>query len=306
MIVAAAMLALSWWRSPVSHRPSTAFTVSAVAIPVLEAASPVTVTDIWDIDGSGAGFGGFSALIAMPGGELRSFSDRGWRFTFAMAEQGPQDFATAQVIPVDGYSSRLFDIESATPSPDGEAYWLSYEATHAVHRFGADDSPQEVRDLSGDMDWPDNSGIEAMVRLADGCFLVFPEVGPLGHVFAGDPTEGAAIRPFRVDWPEEGYSPTDAAQLPDGRVLVLLRRFSMTPLPTFESLIVIGEVPQPGQVWEPEIFAQLDRLLPPENYEGLAVRPLADGSSELWLISDDNFSAFQRTLLARMVHAPEG
>ncbi len=304
-LVATSLLALSWWRSPVSYRPSADFSVTPVAIPEPEASSLLRVTGIWDIDGSGAGFGGFSALLAMPGDQLRSFSDRGWRFTFAMSSKGPTDFVTGQVVPAKGYSSRLFDIESATPAPGGDAYWLSYEATHAVHRFAADNTPELVRDLSEDMDWPANSGIEAMVRLANGRFVVFPEAGTVGLVFAGDPTDGAGIEPFQVDWPEADFRPTDAAQLPDGRVLVLLRRFSMTPLPTFESLLVSGDIPQPEVVWQPEVFARLGQLLPPENYEGLAIRPRTDGSSELWLISDDNFSAFQRTLLVRMIYVQE-
>ena len=47
--------------------------------------------------------------------------------------------------------------------------------------------------------------------------------------------------------------------------------------------------------------AWLSRPLPSDNYEGLAIVPEAQSDRvALWLISDDNSSAFQRTLLLRL------
>lgn len=303
VIVALVLGTLTWGRSPVSLRPSQDFTAEPVEIPAPPEGqeSDLQVTGIWDISGSGAGFGGLSALIAMPGDQLRSFSDRGWQITFQLGPDGPGEMTAAQVIPQADLASRLFDIESATTSADGESYWLGYEALHAIHRFTPDDSPDGLRDFRGELRVPLNEGIEAMVRLTDGRFVIFPERGPLGYLMADDPVSGAELEEVPVTWPVAGFKPTDAAQLPDGRVMVLMRRFSMDPLPKFESLIAIGDAPRSGEDWEPEVFANLDDLVPPENYEGLAIRELAGGDAEIYLISDDNFSAFQRTLLVRMV-----
>ncbi|WP_271079010.1 esterase-like activity of phytase family protein [Aurantiacibacter sp. MUD61] len=304
IVIGVLLLALSWWRSPVSLRPSDKFTVTAVDIAESSEDAPLTATHVWEIEGSGAGFGGFSALIAMPSGQLRAFSDRNWRFTFTMGENGPKGMHTAQVIPGDGFGLALFDIEAATPAPDGSAYWLSYEATHAIHRFCGNDSAEQVRLLGDELNLPANAGLEAMVRLADGQFVAFGEGRNRGYIFAGDPVDGAEMAAFPVEWPVADYRPTDASQLPDGRVLVLMRRFSPLPLPTFESLLVVGEAPVPDAIWRPQLLASLEGIVPRENYEGLAVRPLPGDAAELWLISDDNFSAFQRTLLARLVYAP--
>jgi hypothetical protein len=92
----------------------------------------------------------------------------------------------------------------------------------------------------------------------------------------------------------------DAAQLPDGRVLVLTRKIVLG-WPAFESLLLVGDprTIRAGETWEPSLFAQLDSLLPRENYEALAVQREGGGVA-LWLMSDDNFSSFQRTLLARL------
>lgn len=300
ILVAAGLAAVTFWRSPVSLQPSREFVVEELALPEVAEDAPLRATGLWEINGTGAGFGGFSALIAMPGGQLRSFSDRGWRFTFTMDERGPGAMQTAQVIPEEGYRLTLFDIESATESPEGESYWLGYEATHAIHRFDGEDAPGSVRLLVDEVNLPENTGIEALVRLEDGRFIAFPETGVSGLLFAGDPAEGAPLQEFPVTWPLSRYSPTDAAQLPDGRVLVLMRRFSLSPWPEFRSALVVGNPPQPDGVWEPELLAELDQIIPSENYEGLAIRSRPDGSSTIWLISDDNFSAFQRTLLARL------
>ena len=43
---------------------------------------------------------------------------------------------------------------------------------------------------------------------------------------------------------------------------------------------------------------------PTENFEGLAVVPGQRGGVVLWLISDDNQSAFQRTLLLKLLWRP--
>ncbi|MBH5321469.1 esterase-like activity of phytase family protein [Aurantiacibacter sediminis] len=304
IVIGVLLLVLSWWRSPVSLRPSDHFNVTQLAVPKASGQGQVTATHVWEVNGSGAGFGGFSALIAMPNDQLRAFSDRNWRLTFTMEENGPAGMNTAQVIPADGFGLSLFDIEAATSAPDGSAYWLSYEATHAIHRYGADDSAEAVRLLEEELSLPLNAGLEALVRLADGQFLAFAEGQNDGYVFTGDPADGAELASFPVEWPVADYRPTDASQLPDGRVLVLMRRFSPLPLPTFESLLVVGESPVPDAIWRPQLLASLEGIVPRENYEGLAVRPLPGGAAELWLISDDNFSAFQRTLLARLVYAP--
>ena len=42
----------------------------------------------------------------------------------------------------------------------------------------------------------------------------------------------------------------------------------------------------------------------PENYEGIAVLPREAGGFTIWLISDDNRAALQRTVLVELEWSP--
>lgn len=292
---------LTWWRSPASLRPGEDLAIVASELPAQPDGAGPRATGLWRLAGTGAGFGGFSALLAMEDSRLLAFSDRGWRVGFGIPGETAFAPASAQVVAAAGHRQDLFDIESAAHRSAGGDYWLGYEATHAIHRFSAAGAAGPVRLLASEVDWPDNSGAEALVALADGRLLAFAEARDEGYMFEGDPAEGAAFATFPVAWPHPGYVPTDAGQLADGRVVVLMRYFEPGIPYTFHSLLVAGDVPAVGTQWRPAVFARLEELLPRENYEGLAVRALPDGASEIWLISDDNFSAFQQTLLARLV-----
>lgn len=298
-----ALLAASvtWWRSPISLRPADDLAIVALQLPEQPAGSGPRATGLWRIEGTGAGLGGFSALILTGDSRIAAFSDRGWRVGFGIPGDALLAAESAQVIPSAGYRQDLFDIESATSAAGGRFYWLGYEATHAIHRFSAAGQAGPVRLLENEVDWPDNRGAEALVALDDGGFLVFAEARDEGYLFDGDPAVEAAISTFPIVWPHPEFVPTDAGQLADGRLVVLMRYFEAGLPYAFHSLLAVGAPPVAGDEWRPEVLVRLEELLPRENYEGLAVRALPDGQSEIWLISDDNFSAFQQTLLARLV-----
>ena len=98
-------------------------------------------------------------------------------------------------------------------------------------------------------------------------------------------------------------------QVPSGEVMVLLRRIEWGLPPRFVNAIVRLDPAglEPGTVWRPEEMLSLPRGMPNDNFEGIAATGPADGKaggeSILWLISDDNFSAFQRSLLVRIVYS---
>lgn len=302
----------TWLRSEVSRDPPDQIGVTQIAGPSATSAARWELAGIWHYQAEGLSFGGFSALLALKGDRLRAFSDRGYRFTLTepdVSRPAPEGAALGvrrQVVGA-GWGDDLWDIESATRDPETGTYWLGYEHRHAIHRFTAASEANGVRSLYGEVDWPDNSGIEAMVRLGDGRFVVLPEGQPRGLLFADDPVEGSAAATFDVISPAEGYVITGAKQLPDGRLLVLMRRLvwpSRRAWPPFASLLAIGDPPQPGGRFAPTIALHLGSVLPPDNYEGLALRKRADGRVDVWIISDDNLSIFQRTLLAKLIYAP--
>jgi hypothetical protein len=125
-------------------------------------------------------------------------------------------------------------------------------------------------------------------------------------IFPGDPTRPGEPDRFTFAGPDR-FSPVDMAQLPDGRVLVLMRRL-VWPMPfRFAGGIALADPAdiRSGGTWRAREVAKLSSQLPLDNFEGIAVEPRGDGKLTVWLISDDNQALSQRTLLWKMALDPE-
>lgn len=303
----------TWFRTDLPRIMPHDIAVEQIASPSPTDNPAWQVDGIWQYRASGRYFGGFSALIADERGLLRAFSDRGTRFTLTDPVISGDAIGVRPVSPQiveRGYERDLLDIESATRDPATGTYWLGYEGYHALHRFTAANKADGLLDLDDELDWYANNGLEAMVRLADGRFVMLGEGQDEGLIYPGDPVEGGTAQTFAFENPAPGYVATDLAQLPDGRVLMLMRQVSSTlawslDWPPFECLIAIGDPPSPGAAWQPQVALEFAGNIPNENYEGLAVREGAGGKVEVWVISDDNFSVQQRTLLVKLAFDPE-
>lgn len=296
-----------WLREP-APRPddSQAVTATALPLPAPLPAGPLRLTGAWHLTSANTAFGGFSALVTAQPGRLTALGDTGVRLDMPMPGQpGPVRIAPI-VFRKSGFKASR-DIEAASLDPRDGTLWLALEGRNIFMRWPrAAAAPLAVPapELAG---WPDNSGAEAMVRLADGRFIVLAEFGnPLheGRLLPRAP-DGAdrAVR-FRFRAPE-GYRPTDLAALPDGRVLILLRALHWPMPPRFGTRLMladpadIGSGSERGGEWQGQVLADLDASGLEDNYEGLAVEPLGQGRFAAWLLSDDNGAATQRTLLLR-------
>ncbi len=271
---------------------------------------PFTWRGGWHLQSPNALFGGYSALLAVEDNKLLAISDSG--NTLLLSEPDGPGRLRLQIgaIGLGKASAKAWrDIEAATRDPRRGTIWMGWEGRNAVSRHGADLSMQAIAAQPAMKDWPANTGPESLVRLADGRFVVLSEAFPshfdgadhAGLLFAGDPADGAPARPFTFQGPR-GYRPTDMAQLPDGRVLVLMRRVAW-PLPLrFAGLIVALDPARlrAGGLWRGETLARLESPLSTDNFEGIAVRPAQSGGSDVWIISDDNTAQFQRTLLLHL------
>ena len=261
---------------------------------------PLTLTGVWQIDSANHLFGGYSALVPLRQGRLLAIGDGGDWLCLPMG--GPARFG--QVALAGPRAKRNRDSEAATRDPASGRIWVAWEGTNSLSRHSADMAREGTVFPPAMAKWPDNRGAEAMLRLSDGRFIVTSEGGAglpgqfFGVVFAADPVDGAAGLPFTFQG-ITGYRPTDMAELPDGRVLVLMRQL-LWPLPMrFAIRLGVADPAElrPGQVWRAQEIAQLDYPLPIDNFEGLAAETGRDGQPVIWLISDDNASQFQRTLL---------
>jgi len=261
-----------------------------------------TRSGIWQLSSGRLDFGGYSALLVLGGDTLRAFSDRGRILTFP-APNGSSTARThfANMWNRGALSATVADIEAATRGPASGVYWVAFESTHSLIRYSLASEFEAARIPPEWQGWSENAGVEAMAWLPDGRFIVMPERATTGFLYPSDPVEEVEPLTFRFAIPGD-YNPTDMAALPDGRVLILLRKLDWG-LPPFTSAIAIADprALEEGEELPIQILVQLDSILPRENYEALAVSGVADdGTVGLWLMSDDNFASFQRTLLVHV------
>jgi len=254
----------------------------------------------WELSSENPAFGGFSAVLADPADKgFRVFSDRGQ--TALVPRPGTVETAKIPVtlFAADPAITHTPDIEAAVRDTESGAMWISYEYHNAIRRVDADGTSQTSRPALMQR-WSDNGGGEAMARLPDGKFIILAERSHQALLFYGDPTDKVRMLQFRFD-PPDNFRPTDMALLPDGRVLILLRAIR-PQIPPLASMLVIAD---PAQIrgresWPFETLAAIENRDIRDNYEAMLVEADGDKAVTIWLISDDNQSLLQRTLLLRL------
>ena len=93
------------------------------------------------------------------------------------------------------------------------------------------------------------------------------------------------------------FLPTDAATLPNGDVLVLSRHYSLLGGARARLERVPAEAIKAGATLRGTLVARFQHPLTADNFEGVAVVQDEDGATLVYILSDDNFNFFQRTLL---------
>lgn len=319
MILLIGVALTTWFRSErVLVKPDDTLRFTALPLPpaaVLRAhLGAFRLAGVWHMTLGSWKFGGYSALVALPDGDMLAVADNGRFLTFKPPGAGPYTPLLGTLLSDEHNDKRSVDTESATRDPKTGTLWLGLEYRNAIVRLDSrwkETGRVEPRSMAR---WGRNSGAEAMVRLRDGRFIVLSEgarewLWPRTHegvLFPGDPVEQPqAGQGFTFAGPT-GFDPVDMAQLPDGRVLVLMRTL-IWPLPErFAGRLAIGDPREirPGGTWKVTEVARLASTLPVDNLEGMAVQPNRDGTLTVWLISDDNQTRLQRTLLWKLVVDP--
>lgn len=307
--VAAALAPGTFVRTPLAPTHPFALTLTPLDdLPDTAEHRGFTRQMVWELTGNTIDFGGFSALLEIDGGDtLRAFSDRGTKLTFpAPGQEALRPPTLAEVWDRGPLSNELADIEAATHDAETGEYWLAFESTHSLLRLSLESEYLASAVPPEWQDWPVNAGAEALALLPDGRFLVLPESAKTGLLYPADPTTGAEPLTFRLTLPD-GFSPTDMTTLPDGRVLVLLRKLDWA-YPPFTAALALADPRSldEGDTLAPDVLLSLDTILPRENWEALTFAGIGKGGIiSLWLMSDDNLASFQRTLLARIDWDPD-
>lgn len=264
-------------------------------------------------------FGGFSA-VRVRGGKVWLVSDRCRVFTATMARDvtgAPHDLTdfAFQLLPRKGGKalSRFGYYDCEALDLAGDTAFIAFEHGGSIGRFAveSDGNLSGFRDVTPPGDkirFARNAGIEAMA--------LFP---------AGSPHAGKALAVTEetlddagnhVAWFGDGngrsmfsvarsgdYAITDATFLPDGRLLLLERRFGLQVSPAMRIRMFDPATIAEGALLEGETLLEADLGYRIDNMEGIDAWTDEQGRTRLTLVSDDNFNFFQSTILLEFVLA---
>ncbi len=275
---------------------------------------PLELVGAWQLTSKHRDFGNFSALVRDRAGMMIALGDRGGIMRFSPPDRPGRWFAhMGKLVPGDkrrGPSDT--DAESAALDPVSGRLLVGYEDVPAMFDYPADRALPKRIPLPVLRGWPNNQGPEAMTRLADGRTIVVGEVysrwldrrAHPGLLFPGKPRPDEQPARWEIAMPD-GFRPVELAQMPDGRVLVLGRTLSARGFSTTISMLDLADI-RPGIRVVPRLIAQISGSAFDENYEGMTSVRDPDGSSAVWIISDNNGMVWaQRTLLLKLRLKPE-
>lgn len=196
------------------------------------------------------------------------------------------------------------DAESLTLSPD--AAYVGLETINEIWRYprppmGRNGQrvpvPPDVRKLRR------NRGLETLVHVPNG-----PLRGALLGIGEAGLKEGEDLPGFIIGGPRPGrftirtsggFNATDATLAPDGTLYLLERHFSwFTGVKMQIRRFALADI-RPGAILSGEVLGTFSYRYEIDNMEGISATTAADGRTLLTLVSDDNFSGLQRTLLLR-------
>lgn len=255
------------------------------------------------LDSSAVEWGGYSGMVMAPdGSSLLAVSDVGHWLKLELKHDaaGRLTGVGAAVIeplldeagkPLAG--KEWSDAEEIARTPDGR-FVVSFEHKHRVWLYDAAGDvpagpakpvliPGAVRHL------PENAGIEAMVEQADGRLLLLAESDSKGWLGRDETWTTMGVEHT------DGFEPTALAIAPGQKFLLLERRYTEAdgPATRISTLALNAD----GATVTSSAIATIRLPLSVDNFEAMAMRPAPDGGQFIYLLSDDNQSDRQRTLL---------
>ncbi len=289
-----------------------------------EAIDGVEFRGAWALSSADPRFGGLSSIEWGKGDTLVAVADGGDVVTLSLGDKAMQALyalpspekdagvmatMNGTIAPLlDKAGKKLsgldMDSEGLVIDADG-SYWISFERNHRIDRYDAKtlkptghiEIPADIRNTL-----PINGGFESIVRIDKNTMfaLAEPSLGKrrkfTGWLFgkgapAGIPYEGKG-----------GFTPTDMTTLPNGDVLVLERRIS--PRGSRYCAVILlpraairSDLPSGKTVKGTELFTVGGRNSGVEQVEGIAVKAIGKDAYQILLVSDDNYSESQRTVL---------
>ncbi|QPH54053.1 esterase-like activity of phytase family protein [Pontivivens ytuae] len=249
-------------------------------------------------------FGGLSGLMLSPDGtELIAVGDRGRVFLGRVTRDADGHPTAVEMLEEswlkgpDGrrLRGRHRDAEGLAPASEG-GFYVSFEREHRIDLYAERAALPDTVEAPDDFaTLQENSGLEALASGPDGTLYAIPErSGELDRPFpvyrrTAEGWDTALAVPRRG-----GFLVTGADLGPDGRFYVLERSVGLLGLSVRVRSFAIGEGLEDERI-----------ALPPtgtvDNAEGIDVWRDPAGRLRMTLISDDNFSFIQQTLLTEYI-----
>lgn len=265
-----------------------------------------------ELSSSNKDFGGLSGM------RLTAVSPHGDRLSLLMASDNGHWVRAALVVDDRGKPIRLEE-GSITPIADasgmalkgkaadaeglvveGDSFIASFERNHRLVSYSLenDAAPAFLRIMTtfNEEGLNANGGVEAIARLASGEIVAISQseddqnLAPSWLIDADSAKEAFFYRSG------EDFVATDAATTANGRLLVLERAFSRITGTRIRIVDVNPETIKAGAIIEGDEVVRLNALYALDNMEAMATVATEKGD-RLYLLSDNNFSGRQKTLL---------
>lgn len=268
------------WRGGVELRTRNPMFVSLSGLEVLDDGRVVAISDEAD----------------WVSGEL-ALDERGFLtgFTNARAALMRDEHGVAFTTKAEG------DSEGLAQLPDGR-FAVSFERTNLLRIYDFNRDGPFGQAASGPRldevdDLPGNSGLEALAAF-DNALIAGAEGGDhrTTPVWVLPLDARAPVAP-RFRYPlSDGFSLTAMDRLPDGSFVALERFYA--PVIGPRARITRFTLPSGDERRiRPELLALLEAPFPVDNFEGVSAVRMPSGATRIYIVSDNNNSAQQRTLL---------
>jgi hypothetical protein len=301
-------------------------TVTAAPVPLNPADPTQTAVDVLDyvagftLDSTAPEWGGYSGMVmAVDGSSLLAVSDVGYwlKLELKSDEAGALTGVGAARLeplldeagkPVAG--KEWSDAEAITAAADGQLV-VAFERRHRLWRYasvdGVPSGPASAVAIPADVSTlRDNGGIEAMAAIgADGFVLIAEsaDVGAASRLWLKVKERGDAWLAGTIER-SDGFEPTDLSEQPTAYSLLLERRYSVADGPAAR-ISTIAPISPSEPKFAARHLAVLRLPLSVDNFEAIGQRTTPNGETFIYVMSDDNQSDSQRTLLLQFRMHPE-
>lgn len=201
------------------------------------------------------------------------------------------------------------DSEGMSIDTDGKKILVSFERHHRVVTYNPLEKkllPHKQYDAFDIKDLPFNESYESVLRLKDKSIIAFPE----RHEIQENVLTGFRLIPDGTLQTLHlkrygGFWLTDIRQLSNGDFITLERSFNIFDGMALQMRHIKHDDFLSGETADGKIIFKMQSGDGVDNFEGLDIVPQQDGSYMMYVTSDNNFSALQKTLIMSLSYKPE-